>query len=372
MNLSPHHPALDFVDATHVRVGRRTLLYFGGSNYLGLSRHPRVLSAMRDALDAGAVQPGASRATTGEHRLYRDAERALARHFRQPAAALVSCGYLAPLAAVHTLRSRCTHLLLDDRAHACVQDAAALAGRPITRFAHANITELRRRLRELPRGSRPLLLADGMAGSNGGITPLGEYLEALPKLGWLLVDDAHGAGIVGPGGRGAVAYAGLDDPRIVQTISLAKAFGVSGGAVLGSAEIIAELRRSSPPFVGSTALPLAVPAGLLAAIRVLAAEPERVSRLQAHMKWLHDRLPAHPAISCHPATPVIAVLPSSAAQARAMADALRRAGIYPSFIRYLNHSATGFFRFALCSEHPPADVELLASAIRKGVRAPSS
>ena len=106
---------LEFVDATHVRLGRHTFLYFGGCNYLGLSFEPSVRLAMQRVLERGPVQPGASRATTGDHWLYRQAEQVMARWFRVPVALLVNSGYLAPLAAVQALAVRCTHLLVDDR-----------------------------------------------------------------------------------------------------------------------------------------------------------------------------------------------------------------------------------------------------------------
>ena len=362
------HEPLDFAGTTHVRLGRRTLLYFAGSNYLGLSRHPLVLAAMREALKAGMVQPGASRATTGEHRLYRDAERAIGRFFRQPGAALVPCGYLAPLAAVHAVRSRCTHLLLDDQSHACVQDAAAIAGLPVQRFNQGGMADLRKCLKALPRSARPLILTDGTFGTRGGLAPLRDYLATLPKRGWMLVDDAHGAGAVGPGGRGAVAHFELRDPRIVQTISLAKAFGVGGGAVLGGAKLMNALRECAAAFVGSTSVPLAIPAGVLAGLSVLRSEPQRVRRLQENALRLHELLPLHPEIVSSPLTPVTAIIPSAPSRAEAMRVALLRAGIYPPLIRYLNGPATGFFRLAVSSDHTAEDVECLATAIATGLR----
>ena len=366
-SLSTHAP-LDFVDATHVRVGRRALLYFAGTNYLGLGRHPQILEAMRKALEAGMTQPGASRATTGEHRLYREAETALAKFFRLPAAALVPSGYLAPLAAVHALRPYSTHVLLGDQAHACVQDAAVIAGLPAQRFTQGGTADLRKCLRTLPRSARPLILTDGTFGTRGGIAPLRDYLAALPKCGWLLVDDAHGAGVVGPGGRGAIAHFGLRDPRIVQTISLAKAFGVGGGAVLGDAKLMDALRGRAAAFVGSTSMPLAIAAGVMAGLNVLRAEPRRVRRLQTNAQRLHELLPSHAEIFSSSLTPITAIIPSAPARAEAMRVALLRAGIYPPFIRYLSGPATGFFRLAVSSEHTTDDIECLASAVAVGLR----
>jgi len=358
------HPPLTFVDTSHVRVGSNTLLYFAGSNYLGLGHDPRVLEAMRRATATGMSQPGASRTTTGAHSSYDLAESSLAAFFRQPAAVLVPCGYLAPWAAVQALRPLITHVFLDYQAHACVSDAAVLARMPIVTFRNGDAADLAKRLRALPSNARPLVLTDGTYGTRGGIAPLPDYLALLPKRGWLLVDDAHGAGTVGPVGRGAVAHFGLRDKRIVQTISLAKAFGVGGGAVLGTLSFIEAVKREAAAFIGSTSMPLVVPGGVMASLKILTAEPDRILRLQESARKLHSLLPTHAELSNDPRTPVTALLPANARRKATMQRALLKAGIFPSFIHYLRGPADGFFRLAISSAHTSAEVETLAGAIR--------
>lgn len=358
---------LEFVDATHVRLGRHTFLYFGGCNYLGLSFEPSVRLAMQRVLERGPVQPGASRATTGDHWLYRQAEQVMARWFRVPVALLVNSGYLAPLAAVQALAVRCTHLLVDDRSHVCIRDAAAASGRPVIRFPHGQVEALRQQLRGLPRGCAPLLLTDGTLGTRSGMAPLDAYLGELPAQGWMLVDDAHGAGTVGPDGRGAVAHFRIRDGRVVQAISLAKAFGVGGGAVLGGRELLSAIRLTSPAFVGSTTLPLSIPAGVVAALTVLRRNPGRVHKLQAHQRRFHAMLPSDPRLSCGPLTPVTTFTPSGSADELRMRRALVRAGIYPSFIHYPGGASTGFLRLALSARHSRLEVERLAAAVVAGM-----
>lgn len=182
----------------------------------------------------------------------------------------------------------------------------------------------------------------------------------------MLVDDAHGAGVVGPRGRGSVARFAICDPRVVMTMSLAKALGVSGGAVLAAEEVIHSVRTAGA-YVGSTAMPLAVPSGILAALRVMRAEPGRVRRAQGNQRRLFERLPEHPAIRGNPETPVTAVNPSSSVEAEAVREALLDAGIYPTWIRYPGGAADGFFRFAVGSEHTESEVDRLATAITQGL-----
>ncbi|MGH7944016.1 MAG: aminotransferase class I/II-fold pyridoxal phosphate-dependent enzyme [Opitutaceae bacterium] len=366
----PYPPgSLRIHSATHVRADGRTLLFFAGSNYLGLTWHPALRRAMVSALKHGPLQPNGSRATTGEHRAYRDLEATIARFFGAEGAALVTNGYAAPIAACQALRTEYSHVLLDQGAHACVADGARLSGKPVVRFDTGNDVDLQRRLARLPAAARPLVATDGTFGVRGGVAPLDRYLAVLPKHGWLLVDDAHGGGTVGPGGRGAVALFGLRDPRIVQAFSLAKAFGVAGGAVVGTAECAEAVRTKASVFVGSTSMLIAAVVAAKAAVQLVAASPSRVRRLQANARLLHESLPAAPEIRSDPRTPATGVYPSSPAQAAALRKSLLAAGILPSWIRYLQGPPGGFFRFAVCSEHTPFQVRQFAAAVRAGLGA---
>lgn len=366
----PYPPgSLRLVDATHVRVGGRRLLFFAGSNYLGLTWHPILRRAMAPALKAGAIHWNGSRATTGEHPAYRELESVIARFFRADDAALVSSGYAAPIAACQGLREEYSHVLLATDAHACVVDGARLSGKPTIRFSPSEDGDLRRRLAKLPRNARPLIATDGTYGVRGGVAPLAHHLAALPQRGWLLVDDAHGGGAVGPGGRGAIALLSLRDPRIVQTFSLAKAFGVAGGAVVGAGELIDTVRAKASIFVGSTGMPVAVAAAATAAVRLVASSPGRVRRLQENARLLHRRLAHRPEVKNDPNTPAFGIHPSSPQQAAALPVALLAVGILPSWIRYLRGPSDGLFRFALCSEHTSAQVLQLAAAIERGLDA---
>ncbi len=361
------NPPLQFVDATQVRVGGRALLYFAGSNYLGLSFHPAVRRAMATAALRGPLHPGSSRATTGEQTAYRRFEHRLARYFRVEDSACVAAGYLAPIAACQALRGVITQVLLDDRAHACVADGAQLTGAPVIGFPHADARALTRELKKLPRSARPLVACDGAFGTRGGLTPVNAYVRVLPRDTLLLVDDAHGAGTVGPGGRGVCALLQIKDRRVIQTISLAKAFGVAGGAVLGTSEFAARLRTTAAGFIGSTSPLLPAIAALDAALGVFLGQPRLVTRLQANARLLHDLLPRTPEVSSDPRTPIFGVFPSSVRRAQALRRTLLGAGIFPPFIRYLSGPAEGFFRFSVSARHTPAQVRRLASAIRYGL-----
>ncbi len=353
----------EFLDPTHVRFAGRRLLYVAGCNYLGLAWHSTVRRALVRAAKDSMLQPGASRATTGEQTCYRQFEKRLARVFSVEDTAYVTSGYLAPIAVCQSLREGITHVLLDDHAHPCVADGVVLTGKKVSRFPHADPNALRAAVRCLPRNARPLVACDGTYGIRGGVTPLDAYLDALPRRGYLLVDDAHGAGTVGPRGRGIVKLFGLRDLRIIQTISLAKAFGVSGGAVLGSLERVGAIREKAAGFIGTTSPLRPVIAALEASLRVFQTQPKLVARLQSNATLLNQLLPKRAEIIGDPRTPVVGVFPTSRVQAEALRTALHRAKIFPPFIRYLTGPGTGFFRFAVSALHTPAEIRLLARTI---------
>jgi len=358
---------LQFLDNTRVRDGRRTLLYFGGCNYLGLAWHPALRRAMAKACESGPFQTGASRRTTGEHPDFLETERAIARFFHAGSAAFFATGYLASMAALEGLRSEATHVLLDAGAHRCLRDGARLTGHPVIEFTAWDAGALRAALRALPRGARPLVATDGTGAIRPGIAPLDAFLALLPEAGLLVVDDAHGAGTVGPGGRGAVALHGIQDPRVLQSVTLAKAFAVAGGAVLGAEPLVRRIREMAGAYTGSTAQPLGILAAVRAAVRLVDRSPGRVRRFQSNQALFARVTSGIPRLDVDPRTPVSIVHPADAAQAEALRTSLEAAGIHAPWIRYPGGPETGFFRFALSAAHSPTEIRLLASVLRQGL-----
>lgn len=340
-----------------------------GCDYLGLSEDPVIRRAWLETSATGPLQTGASRATTGDHPLYRRAEAAIAGFLGEPAAILTATGYLASLAVAQGLRDRATQVLVDGSAHNCVQDGARLSGLPVITFAPGDPKALRAALRGLPRSARPLVATDGVHGIRGGMAPLAEYLRALPVAGWLWVDDAHGLGSVGPTGRGSPEVFGLRDSRLIRSVTFSKALGVSGGAVIGEAALMELLRSRAGAYLGSSAPPLAIAAAIAAAVGRVHRLPGRVRRLQDWAVRFSKALPSRPEILNDPRTPVTAIHPSDAAQAQRLTEALSRAGFIPPWIRYPGGPGGGFFRIALKATHSRSQIDRLAQAIRAGFEA---
>ena len=342
-------------------------IVISGCDYLGLSDDAVIREAWLKASASGPLQTGASRATTGDHPLYRRAEKTIADFLNEPAAVLTATGYLASLAVAQGLRDQATHVVVDASAHNCVQDGARLSGLPILSFASGDARALRSVLSNLPPSARPLVATDGVYGIRGGMAPLKDYLEAVPASGWLWVDDAHGLGSVGPTGRGSPEFFSLRDSRLIRSVTFSKALGVAGGAVIGDASLMEHVRTRAGAYLGSSAPPLAIAAAIAAAVVRVDKLPGRVRRLQELARRFSNALPSRPEILNDPRTPVTAIHPRDAAQAQRLTEALTQAGFVPPWIRYPGGPGGGFFRIALKATHSRSQMDRLSRAIRVGL-----
>ena len=342
-------------------------IVISGCDYLGLSDDAVIREAWLKASANGPLQTGASRATTGDHPLYRRAEKTIADFLNEPAAVLTATGYLASLAVAQGLRDQATHVVVDASAHNCVQDGARLSGLPILSFASGDARALRSVLSNLPPSARPLVATDGVYGIRGGMAPLKDYLEAVPAAGWLWVDDAHGLGSVGATGRGSPEFFGLRDSRLIRSVTFSKALGVAGGAVIGDASLMEHVRTRAGAYLGSSAPPLAIAAAITAAVVRVDKLPGRVRRLQELARRFSNALPSRPEILNDSRTPVTAIHPRDAAQAQRLTEALTQAGFVPPWIRYPGGPGGGFFRIALKATHSRSQMDRLSRAIRVGL-----
>jgi len=354
---------LQQVDRVYVKYRGRKLLYFSGCDYFRLASHPSVLEAMRIGAKAYGLNVAASRLTTGNHKLYAQLEAALAKFFGAPAAILVPTGYLSDLVAAQALAGTCTHALLDDAAHPALQDAASLLGARVVPFRSRDPKALAQAVNRCGARAKVLVLTDGMFARDGSVAPLEEYLKVLPQSGRILVDDAHGAGVLGGNGRGSLEHTGASRERVIQTITLSKAFGVYGGAILGGRDLRRRVIERSRQFVGSTPLPLPLVCAALASVRLHAAGSQMRKRLQENAGYLKDILrSAGISIPDFPG-PIVYILPRGAAQSRHLRSALLAGGIFPPFLRYPGGPPSGYFRFVISSEHARAHLNAVAAAV---------
>jgi 7-keto-8-aminopelargonate synthetase-like enzyme len=353
---------LQQLDRTYVRVQKRKLSYFAGCDYFRLASHPQILEAMQEGLAKYGLNVSASRLTTGNHELYELLEARLAEFFGTEAAVLAANGYMPNLMVAQALAGQFSHALIDERAHGCLFDAAQLLDCPVLRFKHRDPNDLARILRRLGR-VKPLLLTDGMFSHDGSLAPLKHYLAHLPARGLVLLDDAHGAGVLGPTGRGTPEHAAVSDDRIIQTITLSKAFGVYGGAVLGPRELKRIIIEKSRIYMGNTPLPLPLANAALKSLELVKKDKSLRKRLARNTNHIKAALrTAGFPLGDFPG-PIIPLVPKNRNTASRLKRRLLAEGIHPPFIKYPGGPEGGYFRFVISSEHTQNQLDALLKAL---------
>lgn len=302
-------------------------LDLAGNDYLGLSRHPEVVRAAADAALCWGAGSTGSRLVTGSTRLHAELESELAEFCGFEAALVFASGYAANMAAVTALGVAGGLVVSDAGNHASLIDGCRLARASTSVVAHREPDAVRKALDG--HDGPAVVVTDSVFSVDGEAAPLPRLAEVCRAAGaGILVDDAHGLGVLGDGGRGAVAAAGLaGDPDVVATVTLSKSLGSQGGAVLGPARVIDHLVNSARTFIFDTGLAPAAAAGALAALRVLRREPGRAARAAVCARTLHEGLTAAGLRALAPDACVLSVhAPGPAAAVRWAADC-RKAGL---------------------------------------------
>jgi 7-keto-8-aminopelargonate synthetase-like enzyme len=357
---------LQQTNRTYVRFHQRKLSYFSGADYFRLASHPRVLAALQAGVKKYGLNVAASRLTTGNHALYLALEAQLAGFFAAASALLIPSGYMTNLVVTQALAGRFSHALIDEGSHPSLSDAARFLDCPVLQFKSRNPEALARAVHRCGPGSKLMVLTDGMFAHDGSAAPLAEYLEVLPKDALILVDDAHGAGVLGRTGQGALEHAGVSRRRIIQTITLSKAFGAFGGAILGTAQLRQRILDRSPMFIGSTPLPLPLANAALEGVRVLKADKSLRRRLFANAAYVKAALREGGLLLAETPGPIVSLLPRRAGEAARLHRALLAAGIYPPFIKYPSGPLNGYFRFAISIEHSRRQLDSLIQVLLFG------
>lgn len=309
------------------RPARSPLLDLAGNDYLGLARHPEVTHGAAEAAHRWGAGATGSRLVTGSTELHAHLETELAAFCGFEAALVLSSGYAANLAAVTALTAPGTLVVSDAGNHASLIDGCRLSRARVAVAPHADPEAVRTAL--TGHDGQALAVTDSVFSVDGDAAPLPELAAACRSRGAaLLVDDAHGLGILGEGGCGALSAAGLaGDADVVATVTLSKSLGSQGGAVLGPARVIEHLVNTARSFIFDTGLAPAAAGGALAALRLLIREPDRAARTGQIARELHGRLTAAGLTAVRPDAAVISVRAPSPEAAVCWAADCRAAGL---------------------------------------------
>ncbi|TLN13766.1 glycine C-acetyltransferase [bacterium] len=289
--------------------GKRAL-NFCSNNYLGLANDPRMVDAARKIVDKYGVGPAAVRSIAGTMDLHLELERRLAKFKGVEAAISFQSGFTANLATIPALVTKEDVIFSDELNHASIIDGSRLSGAKIIRFAHANPADLEAQI-NAAKGSyrRALAITDGVFSMDGDVAPLDQIYEVTNRHDvMLMVDDAHGEGVLGAGGRGIVDHFHLHGKVDVEIGTLSKAFGVVGGLVAGSPVVIEWLRQRGRPFLFSSAVTPPDVAACIAAIDILEGSTELVDRLWENARYFKAEMKTlgfDTGVSTTPITPVM-------------------------------------------------------------------
>ncbi|MBI5429736.1 MAG: 8-amino-7-oxononanoate synthase [Nitrosomonadales bacterium] len=353
----------------HIVVDGKPYLSFCSNDYLGLANHPELIDAMQRGAAQYGAGAGAAHLVSGHTRAHHELEVALADFVSKPAALLFSTGYMANLGAVQALVGKGDTVFADKLNHASLNDAMLLSRAEVQRYRHNDIAQLAQLL-EKPRSGRKLVIADAVFSMDGDLAPLPELLALCERHdAWMLVDDAHGFGVLGEQGRGSLAHFKLDSPRIIYMATLGKAAGVFGAFVAAEQVVINTLVNHAHSYVYTTATPPALSVALLDSIKLI----EQGDGLRAHLQLLlaqlrsglHDlRWKLMPS-----STAIQPLLIGDNKAALELSNALRERGIWVAAIRPPTvPQGTARLRITLSAAHTAADVTRLIGALHELAR----
>jgi glycine C-acetyltransferase len=326
---------LESAQDTEVVVDGKLVLNLSSNNYLGLTTHPRLKTAMIEATEKWGAGSGAVRTIAGTMTVHEDLERRLAEFKHTEASLVLQSGFAANLGVLQSLVKEGDVIISDELNHASIIDGIRLSKAERSIFKHRDMDDLERHL-EMHRTKRvKLVVTDGVFSMDGDIAPLPAIVERAERFGALvMVDDAHASGVLGKNGRGSVNHFGLDGRVDLQMGTLSKAIGVLGGYVAGAQTIRDFLIHRARPFLFSTSHPPGVAAACIAAIDVLLAEPDRIDRLWKNTARFKDGLKRLGFETGASETPITPVIVGKGAVAMDFSDRLFKLGVFAQGIGF--------------------------------------
>ncbi len=347
-----------------IKVDGRLYHHFCGNDYLGLAECDSIRIAWQDGLRRFGAGSGASPLVTGHHQAHHELEQQLCDWLGFESALLFSSGFAANQAVIHALMQKGDLLLQDRLNHASLQEAGHLSPATLKRFAHNDSADLARRLEAAPRGCPKLVVTEGVFSMDGDQAPLAEMRQLCDDHGaWLMVDDAHGCGVLGPQGRGSCAADQIQPDILVVTFG--KAFGCSGAAVLCRGDLAQYLTQFARHLVYSTALPPAQACALTEAVRQIQNQQWRRERLHTLSNLLTANLGTQvPLMST--ATAIKPLMVGESQRALDLSAQLKERGFWISAIRPPTVPAgQARLRLTLSAEHSEQQILALADALNE-------
>ncbi len=358
---------LDAAQSAHVTVDGKKVIAFCSNDYLGLANHPELIAAAQAGASNYGVGAGASHLVLGHARAHEQLEEHLAAFVNLPRALLFSTGYMANLGVVTALLGREDAVFADRLNHASLNDACLLARAQFKRFAHNDVVQLERLLVG-SKAKRKLIVVDAVFSMDGDIAPVPELLALAERYdAWLLLDDAHGFGVLGANGRGVLEHFGLQHPRVIYMATLGKAAGVFGAFVAGDDTLIEMLMQRARTYIYTTALPPLLACAVSKSIELIAAGAPWRQQLNENIIQLkhilrESSLPAWRLLPSLTAIQPLVIGDNRAATAVAEKLAARSV-LVPAIRPPTVPQGTARLRISLSAAHTADDVRVLGDAL---------
>jgi len=353
-------------------INGRRLLNFASNDYLGLAGDPRLREAARRVIDEQGVGAGASALVTGRTAWHERLEDRIAQFEGSEASLLFPTGYAANVGTIAALVGRGDVIFSDEFNHASLIDGCRLSRATVCVYPHADVSALADEMARHHSARRRLVVTDGVFSMDGDIAPLRELCDlAEQHAAMLLVDEAHGTGVLGEQGRGACELSGVESTQVIRVGTLSKAIGAIGGFVTGSQELVDSLWNHARTQVFSTALPPAVCAAACAAFDIIRDEPERRIELAARTRKLQEALvTAGLLMSSSEITPIVPVVIGDPQDTVRLATLLEEEGLLVAAIRPPTvPTGTSRLRISLSAAHSVAAVDCLADVLLQAIPA---
>jgi len=344
--------------------GPRKMLMFGSNNYLGLAAHPFVKKRVTEAIDTYGVGISGPPLLNGYTSLHHELEERLALFKNAEAAMIFSTGYGANVGMLSGLLRRKDSLICDEYSHASFWDGLRLSGVRPVRFSHNNVDELENLLQRNRSKGDTYVGVEGVYSMDGDVAPLDRIAVLCRDYGaFLIVDDAHGTGVMGSAGKGTAEYFGVDDQVFVQMGTFSKSFGVVGGFVTGTRDIIEYLRYSARSYMFSASLPPMVVAAVLGGLDVIDRDPGIIRQLHENVKYATTVLKGE-GFDVSPAAAIIVLKTPPWMNVRKAAERFHQANIFLNAIEYPAVPRTEQrFRISVMATHTKKDIDRLVACV---------
>ena len=367
----PYFRALETRQGPEVVMEGKRRIMLGSNNYLGLTSCPEVVEAGIKALEEFGTGCSGSRFLNGTLTLHLELEDVLARFLRKEAVMTFSTGFQSNLGIISALVGRSDYMILDRENHASIYDGTRLSFGRMLRYRHGDMADLERCLQQVPESAGALVITDGVFSMGGDIADLPNIVRLAKQYGArVMVDDAHGLGTIGEGGRGTASHFGLEREVDVYMGTFSKSLASLGGYMAADARVVDYVRHNSRPFIFSASIPPASCATALAALRYLEAHPELPKRLGDLSDHFRAALKARGLAIRESRTPIVPIFTYQAERTLHIAKDLYENGVYVNTVLPPAAPADGcMLRTSLMATHTEALLDEAADVLQRVLQA---